>query len=64
MKRYNFEGFMARQSSEGYRHSVVTIMHAYIEKRITFKNTLGTISGNLKQLEVQENRRSKSPAYM
>ena len=55
---------MERQTSEGYRQSVVTILHAYIEKRITFKNTLGTISGNLKQIEVQENRRSRSPGYV
>jgi hypothetical protein len=41
----------------------VTILHAYIEKRITFKNTMGTINGNLKQIEVQENRRSRSPGY-
>jgi len=63
MKRYNIEAFLENPSLEGYRHSIITILHAYVDRRITFKNTLGTVNGNLKQAEARENRRSKSPVY-
>ena len=63
MKKYNFEAFLDNPSLEGYRTSIITILHAYVDRRITFKNTLGTINGNLKQAEARENRRSKSPGF-
>jgi len=50
-----------RESSEGYRVSILHILSAYVDKRITFKNTIGTIQGNLRQAEALENRRSKNP---
>ena len=58
MKKYNFEAFLDKPSLDGYRTSIIIILHAYVDRRITFKNTLGTINGNLKQAEARENRRS------
>lgn len=59
MKRYNFEGFLEKESSEGYRQCVLTILQAYVEKRIAYKNSIGSIQGNLKHAEAYEKRTSR-----
>ncbi|CDW79950.1 px domain containing protein [Stylonychia lemnae] len=57
MRKYNFEGFLEKENSEGYRQSALHILQIYVDRRIAFKNTIGTIAGNLKHAEAFENQR-------
>lgn len=48
MRLYKFESFLEKQYSEGHHQSALHILQVYVERRIAFKNTLGSVSGNLK----------------
>ena len=48
MKLYKFESFLERQISEGHRQSALHILQTYVERRMAFKNTLGSIASNLR----------------
>ena len=43
MKKYNFERFLEKECSEGYRQSSLNILHAYVDQRIALKTKIGTI---------------------
>lgn len=51
MRSYNFERFLHQENSEGYRLSVLNILAAYVDKRRTFKTTIGSNQGSKLDLE-------------
>lgn len=48
MKLYKFEAFLEKQTSEGHRQSALHILQTYVERRMAFKNTLGSIASNIR----------------